>query len=38
MAQQNLPTWKQAMDIAKELQEEYQLPIFAMTFKGMCNQ
>ena len=37
MAQQNLSTWKQAMDIAKELQEEYQLPIFAMTFKGMCS-
>lgn len=37
MTQQTFPTWKHAMDIAKELQNEYQLPIFAMTFKGMCS-
>jgi hypothetical protein len=32
-----LPTWKDALRIAKELQEEYGLPIFAMTFKGECS-
>lgn len=31
------PTWKQAMKIMKTLQEEYQLPIFAATFRGMCS-
>lgn len=31
------PTWKQAMKIMKALQEEYQLPIFAATFKGSCS-
>lgn len=31
------PTWKQAMKIMKALQKEYQLPIFAATFKGMCS-
>lgn len=30
----NFPTWKDALRIAKALQDEYQLPIFAMTFKG----
>lgn len=33
----NLPTWKDALRIAKELQKEYHLPIFAMTFKGSCS-
>lgn len=33
----NLPTWKDALRIAKELQREYDLPIFAMTFKGSCS-
>lgn len=33
----NFPTWKDAMRIAKALQDEYQLPIFAMTFKGSCS-
>lgn len=32
-----LPTWNDALSIAKALQEEYQLPIFAMTFKGSCS-
>ena len=30
-------TWKQAADIAKQLQIKYQIPIFAMTFKGSCS-
>lgn len=33
----NYPSWKDALSIAKALQEEYQLPIFAMTFKGSCS-
>lgn len=33
----NFPTWKDALRIAKELQREYNLPIFAMTFKGSCS-
>lgn len=33
----NFPTWKDALRIAKALQDEYQLPIFAMTFKGSCS-
>lgn len=33
----NLPTWKDALRIAKELQKEYHLPIFAMTFRGSCS-
>lgn len=37
MTKQTIPTWKQALDIAKSLQLEYQLPIFAMTYKGMCS-
>lgn len=38
MEQNNtLPTWKDALRIAKGLQEEYGLPIFAMTFKGSCS-
>lgn len=38
MEQNNtLPTWKDALRIAKALQEEYKLPIFAMTFKGSCS-
>lgn len=32
-----LPTWKDALRIAKELQKEYKLPIFAMSFKGECS-
>lgn len=28
------PTWYDALAIAKELQEEYQIPIFAMTYRG----
>lgn len=28
------PTWNDALAIAKELQEEYQIPIFAMTYRG----
>lgn len=32
----NFPTWKDALVLAKELQREYQLPIFAMTFRGSC--
>lgn len=27
-------TWRQATKIAKQLQIKYQIPIFAMTFKG----
>ena len=30
-------TWKQAAEIAKELQLKYKIPIFAMTFKGSCS-
>lgn len=30
-------TWKQAAEIAKQLQIKYQLPIFAMTFKDSCS-
>lgn len=30
----NFPTWKDALVLAKELQREYKLPIFAMTFRG----
>jgi hypothetical protein len=38
MEQNNsFPTWKDALRIAKALQDEYQLPIFAMTFKGSCS-
>ena len=33
----NFPTWKDALRIAKELQREYKLPIFAMTFRGSCS-
>lgn len=32
----NFPTWKDALRISKELQKEYKLPIFAMTFRGSC--
>ena len=32
-----LPTWKDALRIAKELQREYDLPIFAMSFKKSCS-
>lgn len=28
------PTWHDALAIAKELQEEYQIPIFALTYRG----
>lgn len=31
------PTWKQVMDIMKELQVKYQLPIFVATYQGSCN-
>lgn len=38
MEQNNtLPTWKDALRISKELQREFDLPIFAMTFKGSCS-
>ena len=37
MNAKNYPTWKDALRIAKELQREYKLPIFAMTFKGSAN-
>ena len=30
-------TWKQAAKVAKKLQIKYQIPIFAMTFKGCCS-
>lgn len=30
-------TWRQAAEIAKELQVKYKIPIFAMTFKGSCS-
>ena len=30
-------TWKNAAEIAKQLQIKYQIPIFAMTFKGSCS-
>lgn len=30
-------TWRQATEIAKQLQIKYQIPIFAMTFKGSCS-
>lgn len=33
----NFPTWKDALRISKELQKEYKLPIFAMTFRGSCS-
>ena len=29
--------WRQAAEIAKELQLKYEIPIFAMTFKGSCS-
>lgn len=37
MSTENYPSWKDALRIAKALQEEYKLPIFAMTFKGSCS-
>lgn len=37
MNTKNYPTWKDALALAKELQKEYKLPIFAMTFKGSCS-
>lgn len=30
-------TWRQAAEIAKELQLKYKIPIFAMTFRGSCS-
>lgn len=30
-------TWKEVAKIAKELQKEYNLPIFAMTYRNMCS-
>lgn len=33
----NFPTWKDALRISKELQRDYDLPIFAMTFRGSCS-
>lgn len=30
-------TWRDALTIAKTLQEEHRIPIFAMTFKGICS-
>lgn len=29
--------WRQAAEIAKELQLKYEIPIFAMTFRGSCS-
>jgi hypothetical protein len=29
--------WRQAAEIAKELQLKYKIPIFAMTFRGSCS-
>ena len=29
--------WRQATEIAKELQLKYKIPIFAMTFRGSCS-
>lgn len=29
--------WRQAAEIAKQLQLKYKIPIFAMTFKGSCS-
>jgi hypothetical protein len=37
MSTKSYPTWKDALRIAKELQCECKLPIFAMTFKGSCS-
>ena len=31
------PSWKQALKIMKALQNHYQLPIFAATFRGSCS-
>ena len=33
----NFPTWKDALRLAKELQREYDLPISAMSFKKSCS-
>lgn len=33
----NFPTWKDALRLAKALQKEYKLPIFAMSFKKSCS-
>lgn len=33
----NKPTWKQVMKLMKDLQAEYQLPIFAASYKGSCS-
>lgn len=30
-------TWNEAAKIAKKLQKKYQLPIFAMTYRGSCS-
>lgn len=37
MNAKNYPTWKDALRLAKELQREYDLPIFAMSFKKSCS-
>lgn len=37
MNAKNYPTWKDALRLAKELQREYDLPIFAMSFKKACS-
>ena len=29
--------WRQAAEIAKQLQLKYKIPIFAMTFRGSCS-
>lgn len=30
-------TWKNAAEVAKQLQIKYKIPIFAMTFRGSCS-
>ena len=37
MNAKNYPTWEDALRLAKELQREYDLPIFAMSFKKSCS-
>ena len=33
----NKPTWKQVMKLMKELQVEYELTVFAASYKGSCS-
>lgn len=37
MNAKNFPTWKDALRISKELRREFDLPIFAMSFKKSCS-